>query len=456
MAEIAVLEKNWRDRGRFRAVKPGMCLEKDGLVLGARTVLAERDRDGNLLLDGREEKLLTLLSVAYGGPVSNSVISKLRRAGRHARRGDEPIAAMEVALALPELQNPADAARRLFIADGLLEAGVFPRDIWTALEFDPAPLDALAKEYNPAEPRVPEGSGKVSGEWTSGEAVDAAEAAAGSIVRELLRNGARGAARYAPPIAFLTALFDASDAGGTRTEGAIRGSADLRYVRYGDEAALRIVRASDNRTLLVMYLGTDGSFVDPESDLVAHLEHGELVFDAPSAQDNAKPDDDFEEPKLCPKPPRPDSQGLVGPSGARSKAYEDYMKAKINPQNPTPHGFGYQLANPFDGGKIVKYDDCQNEPAILNLPGSMLEFKGPGYAALLANKYIGGQVTTNIGGQWTRQATRQVEASGGRPVVWYFAERPALEFARTLFSNEGELKGIRLEYSPWPEGEKWK
>src|SRR5580658_6130929 len=103
MAEIAALEKSWRDRGRFRAVKPGMCLEKDGLVLGARTVLAERDRDGNILLDGREEKLLTLLSVAYGGPVSRSVLSKLRRAGQHGRRGDEPIAAMEVALALPEL-----------------------------------------------------------------------------------------------------------------------------------------------------------------------------------------------------------------------------------------------------------------------------------------------------------------------------------------------------------------
>jgi len=459
MAEIAALEKSWRDRGRFRAVKPGMCLEKDGLVLGARTVLAERDRDGNILLDGREEKLLTLLSVAYGGPVSHSVLSKLRRAGRHARGGDEPIAAMEVALALPELQDPAPAARRLFIADGLLETGVSPRDIWTALEFDPAPLDALAKEYNQAEPRVPGGSGRVSGEWTSGDAVEAAEAAAEAaatnIVRELLLNGARGAARYAPLISFLAPLLDASSAGGTRTEGAIRGIADLRYVRYGDEAALRIVRASDNRTLLVMYLGTDESFVDPGSGLVAHLEHGELVFDALSARDEAKPDDDFEEPKLCPKPPLPDSQGLVGPSGARSKAYEDYMKAKINPLNPTPHGFGYQLANPFDGGAIVKYDDCQNEPAILNLPGSMLEFKGPGYAAKLTDKYFGEKFTENIEDQWTDQATRQVQASGGRPVVWYFAERPALDFAQKLFNNE-KLKGIRLEYAPWPGGETWK
>jgi hypothetical protein len=228
---------------------------------------------------------------------------------------------------------------------------------------------------------------------------------------------------------------------------------ETRVVRYGDETALRIVRASDNRALLMMSPGADGSFVDPESNLVAHLEHGELVFDAPSAQDEAKPDDDFEEPKLCPKPPLPDSQGLVGPGGERSKAYEDYMKAKINPLNPTPHGFGHQLANPLKGGKIVRYDDCQNEPAILNLPGSMLEFKGPRNFRLLTSKYK--PLAEGIKDKWIDQAERQVEASGGRPVVWYFAEKPALDIAQKLFDND-KLRGIRLEYAPWPEGEKWK
>jgi hypothetical protein len=35
-------------------------------------------------------------------------------------------------------------------------------------------------------------------------------------------------------------------------------------------------------------------------------------------------------------------------------------------------------------------------------------------------------------------------------------EPAALEFARTLFSSNDELRGVRLEYAPWPEGEKWK
>jgi len=36
-----------------------------------------------------------------------------------------------------------------------------------------------------------------------------------------------------------------------------------------------------------------------------------------------------------------------------------------------------------------------------------------------------------------------------------FGEPAALEFARTLFNND-KLRGVRLEYAPWPEGETWK
>jgi hypothetical protein len=37
-----------------------------------------------------------------------------------------------------------------------------------------------------------------------------------------------------------------------------------------------------------------------------------------------------------------------------------------------------------------------------------------------------------------------------------FGELAVRDFARTLFSSNDELKGIRLEYAPWPEGETWK
>ena len=123
MREIEHLQKQWRNSARFRGLHASMTLKKDGLVLGANTVLAKRNHDGTLAIDGEEEKLLTMLSVAYGRPVGALVLGSLRRASDCAKAGDACLAGMHVALALPALRDPEDAARRLFIADGLLAKG---------------------------------------------------------------------------------------------------------------------------------------------------------------------------------------------------------------------------------------------------------------------------------------------------------------------------------------------
>ena len=143
-------------------------------MLGAGTVLAPRDDDpggaNRLRLDGEEPRLLTLLSVAYGRPVDASILGTIRRASKRWSAGEDCLAAMHLALAgLRKLDDARDAARRLFIADGLMADGVAPRDIWTALEFDPTPLDDLEKLYNPNEARNPKGDGDISGRWASGE-----------------------------------------------------------------------------------------------------------------------------------------------------------------------------------------------------------------------------------------------------------------------------------------------
>ncbi len=92
MQEIERLKKRWQDGARFRPVHASMCLEKEGLMLGAKTVLAKRRGDGALALDGEEARLLTLLAVAYGRPVDAGIIGKIRRASKHARAGDEAMA----------------------------------------------------------------------------------------------------------------------------------------------------------------------------------------------------------------------------------------------------------------------------------------------------------------------------------------------------------------------------
>jgi hypothetical protein len=49
---------------------------------------------------------------------------------------------------------------------------------------------------------------------------------------------------------------------------------------------------------------------------------------------------------------------------------------------------------------------------------------------------------------FVKQANRQLAASGGRPIVWIFAEAAAAEFARNLFDSTS-LKMITVGYIPW-------
>jgi hypothetical protein len=56
-------------------------------------------------------------------------------------------------------------AYRLFLAGVALEKGLDPRDLMNALGFPRAAQDI--EKYNPDQPRVPAGSGRESGEWTT-------------------------------------------------------------------------------------------------------------------------------------------------------------------------------------------------------------------------------------------------------------------------------------------------
>jgi NADPH-dependent ferric siderophore reductase len=49
------------------------------------------------------------------------------------------------------------------------------------------------------------------------------------------------------------------------------------------------------------------------------------------------------------------------------------------------------------------------------------------------------------------QATRQIDASGGRPVVWVFAEAAAEKAARELFDADKKLARIETIWIPTQE-----
>jgi hypothetical protein len=439
-----------------------MSLEKEGLMLGAGTVLAKRNFDGALALNGNEARLLTLLAVAYGRPVKPSVLGTIAKASKHARAGDESMAAMLIALAgLPKIDDSADSARRMFIADGLMKDGVSPRDIWTALDFDSTALDELEKGYNPNEPRVPAKSGRTSGQWTSGyttadgnvpaavvaravaeavrqdatqAAVAVAETGAARWWQMLLRLGARAAG----PLAFVSALLYSTPAGGARRSGRVPGEPDLFWT--DDEGLLTITQEPGGHVVLQGKRDANGNFRVTITRAFRRLENEHSQVDADLLAPADPRSSQRDEPKSCPEPPGPDKKG------SESNAYANFMKPIVN-QPPTPPELGYQLLNPYQEEDTVYYDDCERAS------GTMIEYKGTTYAKLLVGKSSFAQVRESINMEWLSEATRQIEASRGRPVRWYFAEAPALEYARHLFNDDKNyaiLRRIDLVYAPYP------
>ncbi len=136
-------------------------------TLGAGTKLAEARADRrDEAAEG--ERAVALVSVALGRPLDTSAATHVRHALTKAREGDAPLALTHLALAgVRRLTDPRDDACRLFIADGLMKAGVAPRAILEALDAPSTQAD-LDRAYDPDQPRVPAGNGRPSGQWTSG------------------------------------------------------------------------------------------------------------------------------------------------------------------------------------------------------------------------------------------------------------------------------------------------
>jgi hypothetical protein len=159
------LRNAWHARKRSVPVSPVLNLAPEGLVLGAGTVLVPADGARRLQsLRGQEARVLALLSAAYGKAIAPSVLGNIERAANAWSEGDNCLAYIHLAhTGLRDLPDPYEAARRLFIVDGFMKAGTSPRAVFDALGLGAAYTDAVEKVYNPAEPRVPAGSGSKSG-----------------------------------------------------------------------------------------------------------------------------------------------------------------------------------------------------------------------------------------------------------------------------------------------------
>jgi hypothetical protein len=457
---------NRQPRGGSRAPAPiepintVLRIAAEGLVLGAGTVLLPAGGPRQLrTTKGCEARVLALLSAAYGTAIDPAVLGNIERAAKAWNAGDDCLAYIHLAHArLGELPYPHAAAQRLVIVDAFLKAGGSPRTVFKGLKLDAPYIDALEKDYNPEEPRVPPGSGKPSGEWTRGGGGEAARPPVPSFAPPAgaAPRAASWLARLAPSAAValsrfaLTIITGAGGAVATfgllfipspnnvRVEGEVEGMPGLRYSWNRDEAAVHFTYDANDGTRRTFTAWRQGDEVrDVTGKVIGRVLPGDVIaFDLAAIAPGLVKQN---EPKLCPEPPVHDIRGSdqgKDYKDNRSRQYEDYIKKFIN-SPPTPSGLVYELRK--KDGKPVTYDDCQRNS------GTLIEIKGPRYAYLL--RYP--DPTESIEKEFLDKAKRQVEASGGRPIVWIFAEPEAAQYAERLFAGHPELKRIIIIAKRW-------
>ncbi len=224
-----------------------------------------------------------------------------------------------------------------------------------------------------------------------------------------------------------------------RVEGAVPEIPGLRYSWNRDETVLHLTYDRAGGAPRTFALRIDGDLIrDDDGKVVGQVIGGNrIAIDTIAVLPDVVKQD---QPRLCPAPApdRPGSDRGKLYEEDRARQYEDFVKLLINPppNGPTPSGFVYYLLNP-KSGKSVSYDDCEKKSSIL------FEIKGEVYAKLtkgLPNVMLD---------DFKDQATRRVAASGGRPVVWIFAEKEAALIARKLFDETKGLEGITVGYIPW-------
>ena len=418
-----------------------MRFNREGLILGAGTVLAPPvgGESGIILVDGQEDRLQALLCAAYGQALPAGAISHVRQAAKCWNDGNAGRA--ELHLALARVPKGVPNAKRLFLADALLQAGAEPSTILKALNIAEDDDGPVRKFYNPGEPRNPKGDGDESGEWTlipsEADSPTAPPSPAKSIlegisVGRLLWLAARKLGPWAPlGLAFVPALGALK---GQRATGNVPGYPGMTY-RWD----------RDGTRLLWSYHGPDGGlqttiarlngglFRDDKGRVVGRVLPDETVAIEPAVAFDLK---QREEPKKCPLP-EPDYPGRRSPEAL---AYENYIKSRLNPLNPTPPRIGVQLPSLLPTHGLVYYDDCQRST------GMLAEVKW-GYTDFIATLFQ--KPFKDLGASWLEQATKQVDASQGRPITWFFSEKIPAQLARKLFDSNPDLRRINVVYAPY-------
>lgn len=424
------LRKEWHAREHVTPITAVLSFTSEGLVMGARTVLVPATADRSLQsLDGQETRLLALLSAAYGREFPRSALKSLKLAAGRWEREEDCLAHIHLALAgFSQPQDRREAARRLFMADGLIKAGITAEAILQALSPIYTDEDILVR-YLDTQPRVPAGSGPTSGQWakTAGALRELTEDAAKFLVRTAGRELITSALRN--PYLLATGLVLIPKTTNSMVEGDVTEIPGLRYAWNRDETTFRLTYDGQNGSQDIRaQLGSDGAFRDGDRVVARELPDGTVAVDPAEVSSDLA---DKDGPNLCPKPV-PDKLGRGDIDGEKDKDYEDQIKLLVNPDNPTPRGYGYAFWD-ADREKWVIVDDCQHRT------GMRVEAKGD-YEWALGEAWGERSLTA----QWLNQSGRQLNVSKGFELTWVFSQNNAKDFADRIFSKDKEDERNRI------------
>jgi hypothetical protein len=489
------LDKAWRARKASADIDPAMQFADAGLVFGAGTLLAPAGPSGReVALD--PHRLTALLAAAHLKAPAAQGLVHLTKAVESWNRGEDALAAMHLALSgLGRLARPRQDAHRLFLAYGLLEAGLDPDSLVRALGLGEVAGETVGK-YSPDQPRVPAGSGRTSGQWTTGAAASGAPdpgpqrrrpsrspraphpprrppRSARSPVHSQAQAGVSPSPGAAlPRIASMTAVAGTApgvDLGAMTADALTRLGSFLAGVlaEAGPAAVLGLGFAlipspagPEARRVHVGGPGDVSVFIDPDvTEVIFHYTTADGIRrewkarPGPGVGTLAGPDG-----RVIARRVRVartaeliiDTAALLGNEndegrlcpapkaenhGVRGREYEDFMKPQFNRGNPTPSGMGYAFTDPKNG-KAVVFDDCQQRT------GRLAEYKGLTYARLTRLPFWERSTLRKL----LQQADRQDRARQGRPLTWYVNDYELYTFLEPLF--EKIHPGISVVWKP--------
>lgn len=330
---------------------------------------------------------------------------------------------------------------------------------------------ALAKDYDPAQPRDDHGRWTSDGVSAAAAGTTAAMADAArmfgdtanlSTLRALAARALAGAAAVVGTpaaatvggaAAFFGTLFMPTNRS-TVSEGTLPDAPDYSYQFDQEAGHLTITHQFDDGTSETVFSGRydkDGVFRDEDGNPIGRFLGNSVALDADAvngyearrksdAQSQASANTQTavtarSDPKACPDP-GPDKSGYKSPGAL---AYQMYVGMQVNGE-PLPPGIGIKMTR--SNGRPVYFDDCQQST------GALIEAKGFGYSDAMNSGKLFPWLGMYI--NMMDQSKRQLEAARGRPIEWYFAEKDVADYMRKVFAKQ--RPGISVFYLRPPRG----